>query len=269
MATVRGWIKVLTRPAVLALLAALVVGQVVRIASQSFVDQPHPVGQIPLVAAGVLGVGFVLATTVVWIRVRLGNQLAAGAYAQELKLLAPASLLARYAVADPPGHVVEGGLAVVDLVLLLLVQSTLRQPAVAIAQDFVPRAWADAAFVSVVVLLSLLLLAKLYRTAGPVFVLALWWGLDRVIPTAGFAGARPAVVAPQLAVASAAPTVISPRKSLDAESTVVAPHKIVEAEPTVVAPEKPVEAEPTMVAASKAEEATVVSERTVVAPEAP
>jgi len=86
---------------------------------------------------------------------------------------------------------VSGLLAMLDLALLLLVQSTLRQPAVVIASMYVTRVIADTAFVGLVVLLSLLVLVKLYRAGGPVVALLLWWGLDRVVPTAGFLGAKP------------------------------------------------------------------------------
>src|SRR5579871_3349550 len=118
MASATVWIRRFAQPAVLGLLAALILGQILRIASRPYVDQPHPSGQIPIVDAAVLGVAVLLAIVVVVLRVQVGRQLAA--VAPSLRLPAPVSLPARYAVADPAGRLVGAGLALLDLVLLLL-----------------------------------------------------------------------------------------------------------------------------------------------------
>ncbi len=113
---------------ILVLLVALVIGQLVQSLSRPYVEEPVRVGELPVVAVSALAVAALLAIVVVVVRVQLGNQLLSGVRARSLSLPAPESLPARYALADPQRRAVAGTLALVDVALLLLVQSTLRTP---------------------------------------------------------------------------------------------------------------------------------------------
>jgi hypothetical protein len=161
------------------LIAALVVGQILQSVSRPYLERSVPAGQIPIVAATALAGAVALAIVVIVFRVRLGGQILRGVRDRSLRLAGPESLPARYAIADPPGRAVLATLALVDLALLLLIQGTFHTPVLSIADDHVTRQQATVAYVAVVVLVSLLVLLKLYRTGAPVLVLLLWWGLDR------------------------------------------------------------------------------------------
>jgi hypothetical protein len=248
MGTLSDWIR--RHPGLVVLLAALIVGQVVqRLVQPSLQDSPL-VGQVPVVPLAALGVAVVLGLVIVWLRVRLGHQLAAAARERSLSLPESASLPKGYEVRDPPGQIVGGGLGVVDLVLLLAVQSTLRGPLLALGTAYgVQRTWLEVGFVFVVVLIALLLLVKLYRVAGPALVPVVWWGLDRVVPTAGFLGSRPALASAPVAALSA------PVAAVPSATT---PPAASEVEPTVASAQSPVE--PTVAAVTRSElEATVAA----------
>jgi hypothetical protein len=280
MGTFSNWIR--RHPGLLVLLGALIVGQVVqRLVQPSLQDSPL-VGRVPVVPAAALGVAVVLGLLIVWLRVRLGHQLTSAARERSVSLPESASLPKGYAVRDAPGKIVGGGLGVVDLVLLLAVQSTLRGPVLALSSAYaVPRTWVEVAFVFVVVLVALLLLVKLYRLAGLVLVPVVWWGLDRVVPTAGFLGSRPPLAsapaagasmpAPSAPAAVASATVASGAPASAVEPTLAGATRS-EAEPTVAAqaagtPRTASEMEPTIAAppALEAEaEATLMAQQTVV-----
>lgn len=253
MAAVMGWIR--QHPAIWVLLGAVIAGQVLQRVLARYVNQPSTMADIAVLVAMLA-----LAGVAVWVRLSLGNQLASAARGRHLTVPAPASLPARYAVADAPDKAVTALLAALDIALLLLVQSTLRAPLLAVAQGYVRETWAETAFVAVVVALALLILAKLYSAGAPVLVQLVWWGLDRVVPTAGFLGAHPAVAvraaqsvpAPVPAPALSAPATPTP---VDLEPTVASPGGSASLEPTVVtaAPvSKSTEAEATLVAAEHA-----------------
>src|SRR5262245_59720409 len=122
-----GWVR--RHPGILVLLAALVVGQMVQAVSRPYIEKSVRAGEFPVLAASVLGLAVVLAVVVIVVRVQLGNQLVSGARSVALSLPAPESLPPRYALADPPRRAVLGLLALIDVALLLLLQSTLRTPA--------------------------------------------------------------------------------------------------------------------------------------------
>ena len=138
----------------------------------------------------------------------------------------------------------------IDIGLLLLIQNTIRAPALSIGDDYVTRPQANLIYVVVIVVVALVLLIKLSRTGGPVLVLLLWWGLDRVVPTAGFLGAHPTPTSvparalaspPQARDTSQEPTVLASEARHD--GTIVAPLTTIRAatsdlEPTVVAPSR-------------------------------
>jgi hypothetical protein len=287
MANALAWLR--HHPGIMVLIAALVAGQVLQGVLRARVEESVPRGQFPVVAASVLAVALVLAIVAIVLRVRLGGQMLASVRASTLSLPAPESLPPRYVVADPPRQVVGGMLTLVDIGLLLLIQSTLRAPALSIVDDYLTRPRANLAYVVVIVLVALVLLIKLSRTGGPVLVLLLWWGLDRVVPTAGFLGASPTLrpvpaPAPPARGTSLEPTVLASEPRHD--GTLVAPLTTIRAaatdlEPTVVAPEtrrdtrhdativaplstlhaRTSDLEPTVVAPAKpqAEDATVVA----------
>jgi hypothetical protein len=269
MTTTWAWIK--QHPEFLILLAVVILGQVLEKVLQGSVEQPYGSAQFPVIPAVVLAAMAVLGIAVLWLRVRLGGQLVAAG--GRLSLFAPDSLPPRYAVADPPRQAIGSGLAVLDVVLVLLVAATLRNPAVALAGHYVSPTWAEVGLVVLVLVATLLVLMKLFRTAGPVVVLLLWSGLDRVVPTAGFVSHAPMPVptrprtltvtplptpAPQTSEAELQPTVVAPQRAeAELEPTVVASRAEAELQPTVVAPrDAEAELEPTVVA-----EATVVSVR--------
>jgi hypothetical protein len=273
MANAVGWIR--RHPGILVLLAALLIGQVGQRLAAPYVAESVRAGAFPVVATSVLGVAVLLAVVVIVVRVRLGNQILAGMRARSLSLPAPESLPARYALTDPPRRAVAGTLALVDIVLLLLILSTLRDPALAIAGEYVTPQQAETAFVAALVVLSLVALVKLYRTGGPVLVLLLWWGLDHVVPTAGFLGGRPSL-APALAppgrqelgaarqATGEAPTERAPASEGDATYPATYPPTVVagkdtQNEPTVVAGRQTTY-EPTVVAADAGRhDATIVA----------
>jgi hypothetical protein len=298
MANALAWLR--RHPGILVLIAALVAGQVLQSVLRSRVEESVPRGQFPVVAASVLAVALVLAIVVIVLRVRLGGQLLGFARTTALSLPAPESLPPRYVLADPPRQVVGGALALIDIGLLLLLQNTLRAPVLSIADDHVTRAQANLAYVLVIVLLALVLLVKLSRTGGPVLVLLLWSGLDRVVPTAGFLGAHPApapaaplpaavipdvrhdgtVVAPLTTIRAAAtdlePTVVAPEPQRDTrqDETIVAPLATLLAqasdlEPTVVAPTKPPHEDATVVAQPEGLEGQTIVTGRRPEPEAP
>jgi len=191
--------------------------------AQPLVAQPSASNELPLVPIVVLALAVLLGAVAVWYRVRLGIQLDRAAGERAPSLIMPESLPSRYAVADPAGGVVAGLLGLIDLALLLLLQNTVRGPLLALAEHYnvVPRTLAEAAFVSLIVVIALVLLVKTWRASGPVLVLVMWWGMDRVVPTAGFVGARPALATAAPSRASEA-TVTAPQTTTDDEATLLA-----------------------------------------------
>ncbi len=247
MQSIGAWIK--RHPEFLVLIAVVVVGQVLERVLRASAEQPYGSLEFPVLPTLVLGAMAVLGVVVAWLRVRLGGQLStAGA---RLRLPAPESLPARYKVADPAQQAIGGSLALLDIALVLLVAATLRAAAVGIAAHYLSRTWAEVGFVVLVLLVTLLVLARLFRTGGPVLVLLLWSGLDRVVPTAGFVSSGPMPVPTRPRTVT-----VTPLAEAEPQPTLVTPQsKQVELEPTVVAPQvREGESESTVVA-----EATVVS----------
>lgn len=255
MGSIWAWIK--HHPEFLILIAVLIVGQALQKVLLPLVEEPYSSGEFPLLPTLVLAVMLVLAAVVVWLRVRLGGQLhSAGA---RLSLPAPESLPARYRLAEPTPRAISGALSLLDIALVLLVAATLRAPVRALAGHYVSPVWAEVGFVVLVLLAALLVLSTLFRTGGPVLVLLLWSGLDRVVPTAGFVSTGPmpvptrprtltltpppseAVAAPHTQEAELEPTVLAPLPpEADLEPTVMAPPPPeADGEATVRAPQPP------------------------------
>jgi len=275
-----GWVG--RHPGLLILLGAVILGQVLQKVAQPLLTQAVPSDEVPVVPIVVLALALVLAILVVWFRARLGSQLDAAAAVRAPSVVMPESLPSRYAVADPAGRVVAGVLGLIDLALLLLLQNTLRGPVLALNEHYavVSRTLADAVWVGVVVVLALVLLMKVWRASGPVLVLLMWWGLDRVVPTVGFVGARPTLPQPVAAmpVPSGTPPLLAPQTSVhtaaEQEATVLAQatvHTANQREATVIAPQVAragLEDEATLLApqtphTSKDGEATLVAEQTL------
>ena len=159
MANALGWLG--RHPWILVLLAALVVGQLVQALSRPYVEASASSNEFPVVAASVLGLALVLALVVVIGRVQAGNRLVNGVRAGTLGL--PGARIfcpARYAIADPSRRAVAGVLALIDLGLLLLLQSTVRVPVLSIASDYLDRPRATSVYVVLAVLVSLLVLVE-------------------------------------------------------------------------------------------------------------
>jgi hypothetical protein len=237
MAKAVGWAG--RHPGILVLIAALLAGQVAQSVLRPHVEEsPVAFGQIPVFAVTALGIALALAVLVLVVRVRLGSQMTGAA--RNFSLPRSESLPARYAIADPPRQAVLGALALIDVALVLLVQNTLRAPVLSIADDYVTRAQANVAYVGLVILVSLVVLIRLYRTGAPVLVLLLWCGLDRMVPTAGFLGGHPAP--------AVVPVLVAPQ-----------PHRDTRHDETVVAPLT------TLVAPNHQDEAAIDPEATIVA----
>src|SRR5579872_6468160 len=163
------WLR--RHPGVLLLIVAVVAGQVLQHVMQASMEDYYPVGELPVLPLVALVVALGLAIVIIWCRVALGHDLLRVVKTSALALPAPESLPKRYVVADPPQQLVNGSLALLDVILLLLVQSTFRGPILAIASGYVTRSTAEIVYVLAVVLLTLLLLAKLFRQGGPVLML--------------------------------------------------------------------------------------------------
>jgi hypothetical protein len=149
-------------------------------------------------AVAMVALGLVLAAVLVWARVAVGRDLLAWG-TSHLPHAPSEAVPSRYAVRDAPRLLAFTLLAVLDIGVLLLVQSQLRQPALVAGSELAPRALVDGAFVGVVALLALALLAKAYSTLRPLTLYASWTTLDRLVPTAGFLPARaaPAAIEPK------------------------------------------------------------------------
>lgn len=153
---------------------------------------------------------------------------------------------------------------VLDLVFLLIIQGIVRTPLVQVISAFEPKALVDGGFVVLVVLIALLMLFSLYRTSQPLTEYLVTVGLDRIVPTAGFAardlpdavptrtvtrtpvarsvgeaGSEPTAIAPGRVPGSEQPTIAAlPTMVASSEATVLAvgAHDVSSAEATIAAP---------------------------------
>lgn len=81
---------------------------------------------------------------------------------------------------------------VFDLAILLVIQGIVRVPLVGVVGAFEPPALVDGIFVALVVVIALFQLFALYGVVQPLTLRLVTVGLDRLVPTAGFAaGALP------------------------------------------------------------------------------
>ena len=145
--------------------------------------------RVSLVSLARLGLILVLGVVILWARSSIGRDLAEGVrrlLSDAQASAAPSRPDARTALDTPSlGVAIVRGLF--DLVLLLILQSMLRPPLVAVVAAYAPTAWVDGGFVGVVVLVVLLMLLGLHRASRPLTEHLVWVGLDRLVPTAGYA----------------------------------------------------------------------------------
>jgi hypothetical protein len=244
------WIR--RHPGALVLLVALILGQVLQKLAAPLLIDTGGFNQVPVAPIVVLVIAIALAVVVIVLRVQLGATLRAAA---DVRLEVPKSLPSRYAVGAPGAQMVSALLALVDLVLLLLLQNTVRGSLLALVEhsQLLQRTTAEMVYVGVIVTIALVMLVRVFRVAGPVLVLLLWWGMDRIVPTVGFAGARPEV-------AHAGATTVTPVLRRPAAAVAALPHA--SDTPTVAAAAAQATgagADPTLAAAGAGAEATLAA----------
>lgn len=108
----------------------------------------------------------------------------------------PTALRSRATSVDLPALGLAIGSGVFDLMLLLVIQGIIRVPLVDVVSAYQPRAVVDGAFVVLVFVIALVILVGLYRAGKPLTEYLVAVGLDRLIPTAGFAAGDLPEVAP-------------------------------------------------------------------------
>ncbi len=258
-----------------ALVGAVILGQLSRVLFEvlrrgEFLTNGRP----PPLAVIFLVLALVWCGVIIWARLRVGKELNVWARAWFARFAVDDTIPRRYVIEDRGALLAAALCAVLDLVLILVMQNTLREPLLLLASVYTSPALADAAFVMLVVLLALVVLSQMYRTSRPVSAYLAWSVMDRLVPTAGFlAGPVPT---PALAAATtpsrslSAPSAYRTETAPDAEQTTISDRRAASTTPAVAAP-GPAEqvtvraplADPEQSAAS---EKTVLSERTVVAP---
>lgn len=151
-----------------------------------------------------------------------------------------------------------------NLAILLIVQGIVRTPLVAVVSAYQPKPMVDGIFVVVVVVIALLMLFELYRTSQPLTEYLVTVGLDRVVPTAGFAASDLPETAPTRAMTRTSPSRGPARTG--SEPTVAAGDQGPASEqPTVLAPSRGVGSSEATVAAIAAPSASSL-EATIAAP---
>jgi hypothetical protein len=228
-------------------------------------------GKPPILGVLCLVVVLVWCAIIIWARLRIGQALNGWARGWVARFPVADTTPRRYAIEDRGGRLASGLCAVLDLIVLLLVQDTIREPLLLVTSSYTSPAWAEGAFTAVVVVLALLILSSAYRTSRPVAAYLTWSAMDRLVPTAGFlAGGAVPAVAP--ARTGSQPALSEPARSQEPAPRSAPTHQ----EPTVVADQPAVADEVTVRAPATSQEATIVApekqsvadERTVRAPAA-
>src|SRR5438552_8248693 len=223
----------------LALVGAIVLAQLTRVLFEALQHaQFLTIGKPPLL--GVLGLGMVLVwcAVIIWARMRVGQRLNAWGRGWVANFPVADTTPRRYAIEDRGSRLASGLCAVVDLVVLLLVQDTIRQPLLLVTSAYTSPAATEAAFTLIMVVLALLILSSAYRTSKPVAAYLAWSAMDRLVPTAGFlAGGVVPAIAP--ARTRSQPALSEPAHSnapAPQDSTVLADRPALADELTVRAP---------------------------------
>lgn len=274
-----------------ALIGAVIFGQLSRVLFETLQRNDVLItGRPPLLPVIFLVLALVWCGVIIWARLRVGrdlNKWARGWFAQ----FAVAETIPRRYVIEDRGALLAATLcAVLDLVLILVMQNTVREPLLMLMSAYTSSAWADGGFVVLVLLLALFVLSHIYRTSRPVSAYLAWSVMDRLVPTAGFlagptpapalsgvrTGPRPALDQPAqsndpprtVTVADPNQTTISHRRAAD-QTTISDRRAAVQTPPTAepgLAEEVTVRAPAADAEQTAASEKTVVSERTVIAP---
>jgi hypothetical protein len=259
-----------TQRAGFALVGAVVFGQLSLVLFETLRHaQFLTTGRPPLL--GVLGlvVALVWCGVIIWARLRVGRDLNRWARGWFAQFAVAETIPRRYVIEDRGALLAVALCAVLDLVLILVMQNTVREPLLMLTSAYFSSALAEAAFVVVVVLLALFVLSHIYRTSKPVSAYLAWSVMDRLVPTAGFlAGPTPAQALASGRTASRPPSEPSAQRTEtapDAEQTTISDRRAAVATPGA-AEEVTVRAPAADAERTTASEKTVVSERTVVAP---
>ena len=176
-----------TQPAAVVLLGGLIFSQAFRLLFEAlYTPEARPPGEPSIAAIGGLSVGLLVCLAIVGARVRLGQQLARSARSWQIGQLGTDAVPARYRLTDAPSALAHMVLTAADLLVLVVVDTTLHAPFVAVASAYLPEAQGSGVFVALIVVLAVALLVRLYRASRPVVAYAAWTSLDRFVPTAGF-----------------------------------------------------------------------------------
>lgn len=257
---VNSWIG--QHPGIIALILAAIVGLVVLPALAGAVKD-HDVqinGLISLIAVVWLIVAVVLCIVCLVVRSGVSRDLGDG-LRQLIAATQPSDGTVRRTGAANPDTPILGAAIVrgiFDLIVLLVIQGIVRVPLVEVIGAYAPKALVDGGFVALVVVVALVMLFGLHRVSKPLTEYLVTVGLDRLVPTAGFAAgnlpdapaprtttrtpapssaARP-TAQPTLAAGSDLPTVAtgSDLPTEAAAATIIAPENRFSAEATIAAP---------------------------------
>ena len=197
-------------PGIIPLVVALAIALLLPhgIIAAAALNQPVDIGpaQVPLLALVWLGLGLILAVVVAIAGASVSGNLSAAT--RRLPLGSAGSR--GYSPVDAPARGGEVIAKLFGLALFLMMQGILRPPLVAVGEEFAPRGLVDGAFVVVVTLVALAMFFGLYRSAKPLVQYLAWVGLDRLVPTAGYATKPPAAAAAPSRSAPKAPAAPSP-----------------------------------------------------------
>ncbi len=170
-----------------ALVGAVILGQLSRVLFETLRHAEFlTTGKPPLLGVLALVVALVWYGVIIWARLRIGQDLNSWARGWFSGFAVTDSIPRRYVIEDRGSLLAAALAAVLDLVLLLVMQNTVREPLLMVTSSYLSPAWADGAFVVLVVVVALLILSHMYQTSKPVSAYLAWSVMDRLVPTAGF-----------------------------------------------------------------------------------
>ncbi len=260
------WVR--SQRAGFALVGAVIVGQLSRVLFETLRrNQVLTTGKPPILAVIFLVLALVWLGVIIWARLRVGQELQSWARGWFARFAVADTIPRRYVIEDRGSLLAAALSAVLDLVLILVMQNTVREPLLTLAGVYTSPALVDAAFVILIVVVALFVLSRMYRTSTPVSAYLAWSLMDRLVPTAGFlAGPAPA---PALAAARTGSRPATDRPApgaataVDADQTDVSERRAPAEQPSAA---PGMSAEVTVRAPAADSERTAVSEKTVVAP---
>jgi hypothetical protein len=258
-----------------ALVGAVILGQLSRVLFETLRrNEVLTSGRPPLLAVIFLVLALVWYGVIIWARLSVGQELRAWARGWFARFAVADTIPRQYVIEDRGSLLAAALCAVLDLVLILVMQNTVREPLLMLASVYTSPALADAAFVVVVVLLALFVLSHMYRTSKPVSAYLAWSVMDRLVPTAGFlAGPAPAPALAAARTASRPATDQSAHRTepptAEDEATAVSVRRTAPETPPSLSEEVTVRAPAADPEETAVSEKTAISERTVVAPKQP